>query len=238
MHDRSQILALANDLTSWWGKARVLDALKLWGPSGSLEALRAAVAREAAVDELCERLAQSPRFGGGRAALFMDTARALSVPVEELARLVEGELVQDAKPSAFEGQLAARHWAPCAPISLWSWALGPWQEVEVYASKRAKPAYVVSVVCGKARKCTCEDFAARSQARRAAGVPVACKHFAVAEAGALFWASVWALVAQGVEPCAVVANYRATGGATEADKMTRFIQDAELASAQAQEVGL
>lgn len=225
--DRSQILALANDLASWWGKARVLEALKVWGPSGSLGALRTAVARETAVDELCERLAQSPRFGGGRAALFMDTARALSVPVEDLARLVEGELAQDARPNAFAGSEDARQWAPCAPISLWSWALGPWQEVEVYASKRAKPAYVVSVVCGKARKCTCEDFAARSQARRAAGLPVACKHFAVAEAGALFWATVWALVAQGVEPCAVVASYNATGGATEADKMARFTQDAE-----------
>lgn len=225
--DRSQILALANDLASWWGKARVLEALKVWGPSGSLGALRAAVARETAVDELCERLAQSPRFGGGRATLFMDTARALSVPVEDLARLVEGELAQDARPNAFAGSEDARQWAPCAPISLWSWALGPWQEVEVYASKRTKPAYVVSVVCGKARKCTCEDFAARSQARRAAGLPVACKHFAVAEAGALFWATVWALVAQGVEPCAVVASYNALGGATEADKMARFTQDAE-----------
>jgi len=141
MSDRPQILALANDLASWWGKGRVLAALKVWGPSGSLQALRAAVAREEAIDGLCERLAQSPRFGGGRAAFFMDTARSLSVPVAELARLVEGELVQDAKPDAFTGHLAPRGWAPCAPISLWSWALGPWQEVEVYASKRTKPAY-------------------------------------------------------------------------------------------------
>ena len=228
MSDRPQILALANDLASWWGKGRVLAALKVWGPSGSLQALRAAVAREEAIDGLCERLAQSPRFGGGRAAFFMDTARSLSVPVAELARLVEGELVQDAKPDAFTGRLAPRGWAPCAPISLWSWALGPWQEVEVYASKRTKPAYVVSVVCGKARKCTCEDFAARSEARRAAGLPVACKHFAVAEVGALFWASVWGLVAQGTSPDAVVSGYQATGGATDADKMARYVQDVEL----------
>ena len=223
--DRAEILDLASKLAALWGRQRVMVALKSWGQPHAVVKLRRALDLEAALEEAGERLAASPRFGGGRAAWFIDNARLQGVPLAELGRFVDAELAQDAHPDTFtQGELAARRWAPCAPVSLWSWALGPWQEVEVFASDRRKPAYVVTVTWGRARRCTCEDFTTRSAARLAQGKRPDCKHFAVAEAAASFWAEVWAKLSDGLDPAALVASFVALRG-TDAERMDAFTQD-------------
>lgn len=223
--DRAEILDLASKLAAFWGREKVTAALKTWGPTYAAGNLRRALDLEAALEAAGERLASSPRFRGGRAAWFVDNARLQGVPAAELARLVDAELAQDARPDIFaQGELAARRWAPCAPVSLWSWALGPWQEVEVFASDRRKPSYVVTVTWGRARRCTCEDFTTRSAARLAQGKRPDCKHFAVAESAASFWAEVWAKLGDGLDPAALVASFVALRG-TDAERMDAFLHN-------------